>query len=44
MFEWLLFNVETYLAATVVVQKSMECFKKLIMQPGPITYRTQKNQ
>ena len=27
MFEWLLLNVETYLAATVVAQKSMEYFK-----------------
>ena len=27
MFEWLLLYVETYLAAIVVVQKSMEYFK-----------------
>ena len=27
MFEWLLLNVETYPAATVVAQKSMEYFK-----------------
>ena len=27
MFEWLLLNVETYPAATVVVKKSMEYFK-----------------
>ena len=33
MFEWLLLNVETYLAATVVAQKSMDILK--IMQPEP---------
>ena len=30
MFEWLLLNVETYLAATVVAQKSMEYFKNYV--------------
>ena len=34
MFEWLLLNVETYLAATVVAQKSMEYILE-IMQPEP---------
>ena len=43
MFEWLLLNVETYLAATVGAQKSMEYLKK-ICSLSPITYTTQKNQ
>ena len=43
MFEWLLLNVETYLATTVVAQKSMEYFKNYAAW-APFTYRTQKNQ